>query len=79
MKSNEIDLTIPNRQFRVSTTVVRDGIGYMGPSVKINAHDAADAVRRVERAGHKANPHFPPEEMKRNRWAEEWKKREMEG
>lgn len=67
MKSNEIDLTIPQREYRVPTTVIRGGRAYMGPEVRINAHNAEDAIKRVEQAGHKYNNYFRPEEIEGRR------------
>lgn len=64
---NEIDLTIPQRQYRVPTTVHRGGRAYMGPDVRIDAHNERDAIKRVEQAGHKYNSHFRPEKLKQRR------------
>jgi hypothetical protein len=56
-----IDLTTPTKTFVVSTTKG----GYMGPDIKINAHNATDAAERVKQAGYTPNSYFPPEEVKR--------------
>lgn len=68
---SEIDLTIPTSQYSVPTTVVRNGIGYMGPNVKINANNSQDAINRIEQAGYKYNNHFQPENITPDRaWYE---------
>lgn len=67
MKDNEIDLTVPQREFRVPTTVKRNGVAYMGPEVRINAHNAEDAIRRIEQAGHTYNNNFRPDEVEKRR------------
>ena len=60
----EIDLTIGSKIFRVPTTVIRDGIAYMGPDVKVNARSEEHAKTVAQQAGHIPNPHFPPKEIK---------------
>lgn len=57
---NEIDLTIPKDTYRVPVVVTRHGVNYMGPDVKVNAHSAEDAVRRVKEAGYRPNSWFGP-------------------
>lgn len=59
-----IDLRDGTREFRVSTT--RDN-RYMGPDVLVTARNYTHALEVVTQAGHKPNPHFPPEEIRRSR------------
>jgi hypothetical protein len=66
-RDNEIDLTTPTREYVVPTTVTRNGTAYMGPEVRINAHNSDDAIKRVEQAGHKYNNHFQPRETTKKR------------
>lgn len=66
--SKVIDLTMPAKTFVVSTTVTQHGVAYMGPDVKVNAHDARDAERRVTEAGHKVNSCFPPQQVEPKPW-----------
>lgn len=60
---SEIDLRQGNKTFRVSTSVNREGIAYMGPDVIVTARDETHAKEQVKQAGHTPNPHFPPERI----------------
>lgn len=55
-----VDLRKGDKEFRVSTS--RNG--YMGPDVLVTARDESHAKEIVTKAGHKPNPHFPPERIK---------------
>jgi hypothetical protein len=57
----DIDLRKGDREFRVSTSKN----GYMGPDILVTARDSEHAKQIVKEAGHKPNPHFPPEEIRR--------------
>jgi hypothetical protein len=59
-----IDYTQPTKTYKVSTTVVRAGVAYMGPDIKVNARDAKHAEAVAREKGHEPNKHFPPEEVK---------------
>lgn len=59
-----IDKTIPSTKFDVTTVDVRNGVGYMGPTVRVNARDQWHAKEVVEKMGYTYNPHFPPEEVR---------------
>lgn len=61
---DEIDLTVPKHEYRVPVVNTRNGVDYMGPDVKINAHSEADAIKRVEKAGYKPNSYFGPTKVK---------------
>lgn len=56
-----IDLTIPKKVFDVPTSRG----AYMGEDIRINAHNAQDAIERVKQAGYEPNIYFGPEEVKR--------------
>ncbi len=61
---NTVDLTVPTRKFVVSTQKLDSNhVARMGPEVKINAHNSADAIKRVEQAGYTPNDYFPPKEI----------------
>lgn len=62
-----IDLTEGTKEYIVPTRVVRGGIAYMGPDVKVNAKDKNDAKRVASKAGHQPNEHFPVREVKSTR------------
>lgn len=55
-----IDLTDGKRTYDVSTTVVRNGERYMGPTVRVTARDENHAKEVAAKAGHQSNPYFPP-------------------
>jgi len=63
----EIDLRPGTRDFRVSTSVARNGEAYMGPDVVVTARDSEHAKVVVRLAGHTPSPHFPPEEIRKER------------
>lgn len=64
LMSDPVDLTIPTKTFTVPTSIHKNGRAYMGPEIKINAHDSNDALKRTQEAGYTPNPHFPPKENK---------------
>ncbi len=64
MAHKMIDLTKGDKTFIVSTRVVRDGVAYMGPDVKVNARNAEHAKDVTRDNGHIPNPYFPPKEVK---------------
>ncbi len=59
-----IDMTPGKKTFLVPTAVIRDGISYMGPEVKIQANSGQDARERVQKEGYTPNSYFPPREIK---------------
>ena len=62
---SEIDMRKGNREFRVTTSVRRDGVDYMGPTVLVTARNEAHAREQVEKSGHTVNEYFPPEEIRK--------------
>lgn len=60
--SKDIDLREGAREFSVPTSVVREGVAYMGPNVLVNARDEKHAIEKVEQAGHRRNTHFEVKE-----------------
>lgn len=56
---NQIDLTKGDRTYVVPTKVVRFGIAFMGPDVKVTARDTGHAAEQVKAAGHELNSSFP--------------------
>lgn len=59
-----IDLTKGSKEFVVPTSIVRDGVAYMGPDVKVTARDASHAKEVASGAGHQPNPNFGLREVK---------------
>lgn len=62
---SDIDLRKGDREFRVPTTVTRNGISYMGPDVLVTGRDVEHALEVVKQAGHTPNHYFPPKEIKK--------------
>lgn len=60
--SGTIDIRKGKTEFEVTTTVKRDGVWYMGPTVLVTARDESHAREQVEKAGHVINEHFPPKQ-----------------
>lgn len=59
-----LDYTIPKKVFTVATSVIRDGVAYMGPDIKVNARDVGHAQEVAKSLGHTSNRYFPPVEVK---------------
>lgn len=58
--SNFIDKSIPDTKYDVTTVNRRNGVGYMGPVVRVNARDENHAKQVAESLGHEVNTHFGP-------------------
>lgn len=58
--SGFIDKSIPETKYDVNTVDRRNGVGYMGPVVRVNARDTEHAKKVAESLGHEINTHFGP-------------------
>ena len=60
-----IDLRQGSTDYEVTTSVKRDGVAYMGPTVLVTARDEEHARQIANENGHTVNEYFPPKRVGR--------------